>query len=331
MTLRRLISPVASVLVSAVAVFGVLLPASVGASVANPGTGSGLKVSPVVTNLTINAGETQTVQVYVQNVSTSGVTLQALINDFTSNDEAGTPALLLNNAYAPSHSLKRFITPINNFLLPGSSEKVVDVQITVPKGTPGGGYYGAIRFLPASQANGGNVTLTASVGSLILVKVPGNYKEQMKLLSLDVVKNEKSDPSTLFTNNKNLLASIRIQNQGDIQEQPFGKLLLKQGNKVLGIYEINNTQPRGNVLPDRTRRFTIKLDKVGNFGKYTLIGNFGYGTSGQLISGQSTFYVVPVAMILAAVVALLVLLFLIFVLPRMVKAYNKRILQRAGR
>jgi len=319
------------VLSSAMLLLVLVLPATVGASVSSPGTGSGLKISPVVTNLTINAGDTQTVQLFIQNVSSSSVALQALVNDFTSNNETGEPALLLNNAYAPSHSLKRFIVPISNFELPGKSEKVVNVQITVPKGTPGGGYYGAIRFLPAEQAAGGNVTLTASVGSLILVKVPGYYKEQMKLASLDVLKNVNSDPSVLFTNNKGLVASIRIQNLGDIQEQPFGKLLLKQGDKILAAYEINNTQPRGNVIPDSVRRFTVGLDKVGSIGKYTLVGNFGYGTNGQLISGETTFYVVPIPLILTIAVVILLLAFLVFVLPRIMKAYNRRILQRAAK
>jgi hypothetical protein len=135
----------------------------------------------------------------------------------------------------------------------------------------------------------------------------------------------------LFTSNKDLKAAARFENNGNVQEQPFGKIILKKGSKVLQTVEINNTDPRGNVLPDSIRRFEVDLNKVGSFGKYTVQGNFGYGTSGQLLSGETTFYVVPLALIILVAVLILVVLFLIFVLPRLVRRYNRAVVRRASR
>lgn len=333
MVYRKTIGAICSLL----AVITLITPAATHA--APPvNSGNGLKISPVITNLTVNPGQTQTLTVYVQNVTSATVTLQAVVNDFTaSSDESGVPALLLDpNQYATSHSLKRLVAPISNFTLQSNEQKTVNVVIAIPPNAPGGGYYGAIRFLPAAIGSGGNsnVTLSASVGSLILVKVPGSIKEDLELVSLDARKvdpntGEVGAPQMLFVNGKNIVAAVRFQNKGDVQEQPFGKVALEQGNKVLATYEINSTTPRGNVLPDSVRKFTVPLDKVGTFGVYTLTGNFGYGNSGQLMSGKETFYVIPIMAIVIAILIIALILSLIFVFPKLIRSYNRRVVQKA--
>ena len=311
----------------------VMVPIYAATASADATSANGMKVSPVASNLTINPGETQSVIVNVQNVTNVTGAYSVSINDFTAapNNESGQPALLLNpGEYAPTHSLKRYVAPIPNVTLKPGEEKAVTVLITIPKGTSGGGYYGAVRFSPVTNGSS-NVNLSASVASLILVRVPGNFKEQLNLASLDARSSVNASASVFFTSGKGLVAAIRFQNAGDVQEQPFGKVLLMQGNKQLAEYEVNDSTPRGNVLPDSIRMFTVPLDKVGAFGKYTLLGNFGYGTNGQLISGQTTFYIVPLPAILGVVAIILVILFFIFVFPRMKRAYDRGVLSRSRR
>src|SRR5579862_4282093 len=72
---------------------------------------NGYRVSPVRTDLTIKPGASEPVTVYIQNASDAVENLQAVVNDFQPpTDESGNPALLLNGATAPSHSLKQFAT-----------------------------------------------------------------------------------------------------------------------------------------------------------------------------------------------------------------------------
>lgn len=299
------------------------------------GSGNGLKISPVRTDRTIAPGNSDTVTVYVENVTSVGATFHALINDFIAGSgENGQPSLILDNdKFAPSHSLKRYIATIPDVTIAAGETKAVRVTINVPKDAAGGGYFGAVRFAPVSNVNGKqNVTLSASVGSLILVKVPGDIKDNLTISSFDVRKStEAKSGSSFFTSNKNLYAVVRFNNQGNIQEQPFGKIVLKKGSKTLQTTEINNTDPKGNVLPDSIRRFSVKLDKVGTWGKYTIEGNFGYGANGQLLSATSTFYVVPVALIITAVVLLVLIVAAIVGVPRAIKRYNQRVLRRGGR
>src|SRR5581483_2404429 len=282
--------------------------------------GNGLRISPVRSDLTIIPGASQTLDVYITNLTTAPANLQGVVDDFTAGaNESGTPAILLNGEKAPSHSLKGYVSPIGTFMLAGGQERDVKITITIPKGVAGGGYFGAIRFLPANLDSTKNVNLAASVASLVIVTVPGPVTEQMSLASFDVRSmntktNELNGPSVLFTHNKNLNAVVRFQNLGNIQEEPFGKILLKKGGSVLATYEINNIEPRGNVLPDSIRRFSVPLTGLSNFGKYTLEGNFGYSTKGQLLSATTNFYIVPVPAIVIAIVVLLVIILGIFLL-----------------
>jgi hypothetical protein len=108
-------------------------------------------------------------------------------------------------------------------------------------------------------------------------------------------------------------------------------LLKNHSGKVLAEYEINNVSPPGNVLPNSIRLFSEPLTKVGSFGEYKLEGNFGYGSNGQLLSASTTFYVIPAWLIIAFIALVLLLAFLIFGLPRLIKAYNRRVLRKAGR
>jgi hypothetical protein len=160
--------------------------------------------------------------------------------------------------------------------------------------------------------------------------VPGNITERLTIASFDV--RHKDSPSSFFTSNKDLTATVRLQNQGNLQEAPFGKILLKnRSGKVLATYELNNTSPPGNVLPDSIRKFPVDLKKVGGFGQYKLEGNFGYGANGQLLSASTTFYVIPKVVVVIFVGIVLLLAFLIFGLPRIIRGYNQRVLRKAGR
>lgn len=303
------------------------------ATAAPQGPGNGLRVSPVRQDFTVQPGTTKVVNVTVTNVTGGAATFQAIINDFVANsDESGNPALLLDpNQFAPSHSLKRFISNVPPVSLQPGEEKSVSITIKVPANAAGGGYYGAVRFAPGTNPNTKNaqLSLSGNVGSLILVKVPGDIKEQLSIASIDVLSDKKA--GNFFTTNKNLSVTVRFQNQGNIQEAPFGKLLVKNhSNKTIGSYEINNVDPAGNVLPDSIRKFNIPI-KAGSFGSYKVEGNFGYGSSGQLLSAATSFYVIPFYLILIFITIVALLVVAIFAIPRLIKAYNRRVLKRAGR
>jgi len=334
MTRRRVFKTMGASLATFVTILSTSLSpvfAATTTSSTGTGAGNGMRVSPVHSELTLQPGEATTVDVFITNVTGQKTTFQAIINDFVaSGDESGNPAIILDPSQsAPSHGLKQFIAPVANFTLNPGEQKDVKAVINLPKNVAPGGYYGAVRFAAVNAGTGKNVSLSASVASLILVRVAGDVKEQLSIASFDTRDQDKS--RTIFTSNKSIDAVVRFQNSGNVQEQPFGKILLKKGSKQIGSFDVNNTTPAGNVLPDSVRKFSVPLKGIGKFGKYSLEGNFGYGTSGQLLSAKTTFYVVPIPVIIIALILIVLILVAIFEAPRLVRRYNRRVLRKAGR
>ena len=295
---------------------------------------NGYKSSPVRTDLTVGPGNSTVVPVYLTNASSAVEHVQTIVNDFEApTDESGNPVLLLNGATAPTHSLKRFVTVQNpTFTLQPGQQTTVNVVVKVPAGVAGGGYYGAVRFAPLGSNGDKNVNLSASIASLILLTVPGNLVEQVSIAGFGVAQGAKDNNiGDIFLNNKNLHVIARFNNTGNVQEQPFGKILLKRGSNSLQSITINSADPPGNVLPSSIRLFSYNLSKVGWYGKYKVEGNFGYGSKGQLLTATATFYVIPLVFIVIAVLILLFILFLIFGLPRLIRRYNRRVVARANR
>ncbi|HSX34619.1 MAG TPA: hypothetical protein VLF62_03160, partial [Candidatus Saccharimonadales bacterium] len=292
---RRILTAVVVVMVAVANVAGPAFTGRAHAAQTSTVGGNALKISPVREDIVMDPGTTKVLDVYLTNLTSVTSYMHGVVNDFTAaGDETGKPQILLDeNQQAPSHSLKAFASPIGNFTLPPGAQKNVKVTITIPKGTAGGGYYGAIRFYPQQRAGEKNLNLAASVGSLVLLKVNGAVTEKMTVASFDVRRGDNA--AFLFTGSKGLTNVVRFQNTGNIQLEPFGKLQLKRFGKPVAEYEVNTRDPKASVLPDSIRRFDTNLSKVGSFGKFTLEGNFGYGADGQLVTAKTTFYVIPVA------------------------------------
>lgn len=287
-----------------------------------------LKVSPVRSDVEIPAGETKSVPIIVTNLTSQPITVRPIENDFVAGDERGTPSLILDeNQYAPTHSLKRFMTPLTNVTIPANEAKIVNVVITVPEDAQAGGYFGALRFAPVDPNGGGQVNLSASVASLILMTVPGPTVEKLELTDFKVLQDGKS--GSFFLTPEDIVATVRFQNKGNIQLGPFGKVTVTQGDNVVYDVDFNDTNPREVVLPDSARRWDVPLEKLGAFGYYTVTGVFTYGSTNQTFEVKQSFWVIPLWLIITAiavVVFLIALAIFLFVFLR----NNKRRRARRG-
>src|SRR5690606_38760246 len=176
--------------------------------------GNSLRVSPLRTDVRIHPGETRKVPVYVENLESKPVTLKPIQNDFIAgDDESGTPAIILDeNEYAPTHSLKRFMTPLDVITVQPGERRQVDVTIAVPADAQAGGYFGALRFAPSNTDGSQVVNVSGSVASLILLTVPGDLVESLQLTDFEIHSNGK--PMSRFLNSPdNVTAVIRLENK----------------------------------------------------------------------------------------------------------------------
>jgi hypothetical protein len=70
-------------------------------------------------------------------------------------------------------------------------------------------------------------------------------------------------------------------------------------------YEINSTDPRGNVLPLSSRWFIDDLKGIGTPGRYTIVANVTHGAGGEIITTKVNFWYIPLWMIGVVVVLVL--------------------------
>jgi WxL interacting protein linking bacterial and host surfaces len=288
-------------------------------------TGNGFQISPVRSELTISKGSSQTVDVTVTNPTASALNAQAIVNDFVaSSDESGDPRLLLNGGVAsPSHDFKKLVNNIPNVSLAAGATKEIAVTIAVPSNAASGGYYGAVRFVPLATAQSGNVGLTASVGTLFLITVPGNLIEKLNLVQLSAGHTDGST-SSILTGGKVAIIS-RLQNTGDIHVQPFGTVEIKNMfGKIVDEYQFNNTQPRANILPDSIRRFTDPLSYSHWFGRYTIEENLAYTSgSGNILTGSASFWYLPLWFVLVVVGIIFVIVVWIYYMIYRKRHYHR--------
>jgi len=289
-----------------------------------------LKVSPVRRDVEIKPGESKTVQMTVSNLTADAITVRPIENDFIAGDERGTPSLILDeNKYAPTHSLKRFMKPLTDVTIPAKASKTIGVVISVPKDAQAGGYFGAVRFAPTSANGGGQVNLSTSVASLVLMTVPGATVEKLAMTDFSVQQDGKTGET--FGSPDKIQVTTRFQNTGNVQEGPFGKVTVQQDDKKV-VYEtdFNNKNPRDMVLPDSARRWDIPLKNIGAFGHYTVTATFTYGKDNQTIDVSKSFWVIPQMVIIGAIVGLLVLIALIVGVVMFLRNYKRRILRNHG-
>ena len=294
----------------AIALSGV---ASLPVNAANQNVGQALEIAPPVLNIKADPGQTVKANISLRDVSTSPLVVRNQINDFVAAGEDGTPKILLDdNGQDSPYSLKTWIQGLPQFTLKPREVNQLPLTIRVPKTAAPGGYYAVIRFTASPPGlDGSGVSLSASLGTLVLLRVNGDAKESVKIEQFQATKNSKSNwlfesaPITFVT---------RVKNQGSSHEQPVGQITVKDmfGSATANV-NVNLNQ--NNVLPGSIRRFEQPLDStvIGNrilFGRYTADLKMQYGTKGQTITASTSFWVIPYRMI-GFIILLLVIAFII--------------------
>ena len=292
-------------------------------------TGQALEISPPVLNLRANPGQTVTSTIQLRDVSTSSLVVRNQINDFVAGGEDGTPKLLLESGQDSPYSLKDWVQPLPQFTMKPKAINRLQLKIKVPKNASPGGYYAVIRFTGTRpDLDGTGVSLSASLGTLVLLKVNGNAKESMSMEQFYATTND-GKPSSLFESSPITLVE-RVRNTGNIHQQPNGQVTVKDffGNVIATL---NVNLPGNNVLPGSVRKFQQNLDStvIGDrflFGRYTADVKLTYGSKQQTFTSSTSFWVIPYRLIAFAIILLVIIAILIRIgLAR----YNERVIERS--
>jgi hypothetical protein len=287
--------------------------------------GQGLEISPPVIELAGTPGQTATTSIRLRNVTKGDLVVNGQADDFGAKGENGEPQILLDEKEASRYSLKFWVQAVPSFRLKSQEVRTAQISFMVPQNAEPGGHYGVIRFTGVPpELEGTGVSLSASLGSLVLMRVGGNIKEDLSVAEFFAGKNGKK--GGLFESGPVTLTE-RIKNNGSVHVKPVGNVEVFDsfGKKVASVPVSN---PARNVLPDSIRRFDQSLTNKGMLGRYTAKFSVSYGSGKTLSSQTLAFWVIPWKLIL---LVLLVLVVITLALRQTIRRYNRHIINQARR
>jgi hypothetical protein len=293
-------------------------------------SGQGLEISPPVIELAADPGQTVTASIRVRNVTAGQLIAKGKADDFgAGTDESGQPKLLLDETGATRFSLKYWVSGVPDLRLAPQELKTTTVIIKVPQNAEPGGHFGVIRFTAVPpDLEGTGVALSASVGTLVLLRVSGPITEKLSVAELSSWRGlgTKAAQETTFFEHGPVGFVVRLKNDGSVHEKATGTIDVTNmfGGKTASV-KVN--EKGGNVLPDSIRRFEQSLDKKQLFGLYTAKLAMTY-SNGKKLEGNLSFWVIPWKLLLLLLVGLVALVFL---LKLSIRRYNEHIIAMARR
>lgn len=283
--------------------------------------GQGLEISPPLLDLKANPGEEVKTKLQVRNVTQGTLVIKAQFEDFIAGGEDGQPKILLSEGEKSPYSIKDWLNAPSDITLAPGQRQAIDVSIKVPQDASPGGHYGVVRFTgtPPEIENTG-VSLSASVGTLILVNVSGNTTQSARIAELFTSRNGKK--GSLFEYGP-VGITTRVQNTGNVHFQPKGTVQVKDTfGRTVHLAQFN--EDSRNVLPGSIRKFEQTFDKKLLFGKYTVQADIVYGSENQITSAKTTFWVVPYKLIGIVILGIALLILL-------ARSYNRFIISRSNK
>lgn len=267
----------------------------------------GLTISPPITELRLKEGEVSSKNIKLTNPTNRVIEVYPRVMDFRAKGEGGEPAFFEAGDEGTRFSLSKWIsfTQTKVALTP---HQVVDFkyELKVPVSAEPGGHYGVLFFATEPQKNeegSSNVALSSMVGSLILVKVPGEVSESANL--------ESFTTKSFFNLNNNISFLTRVQNSGNIHVKPRGEIVIKS---IFGseVDRVTVNEQGGNVLPESTRKFENEW-KSGKFllGLYNAKVHLVYGDTGKVLDKSLSFIVIPWWIVVIKIIILIIITVLV--------------------
>lgn len=288
----------------------------------------GLEISPPVGDYSANPGQTLNIALKVRNITDNDLTVKTKISDFKAKDEEGNADVLPEGQDNGAYSIKNWITKIPDFSIAPKELKTIQVNVRVPDKADPGGHYGAITFTPvatSSLSSGSGVVVSASVNSLVLVRVGGSAKESLSFEDFFTADQKKN--RTRIFQSPDITFISRLRNSGTVHLQPAGNIeVFDIFGRRIATLTVNETNRK--ILPASIRRFENQLKKKFLFGYYKARETVVYGNDKNTVSKTISFFVIPWKLI---IIVLLSLVALFFILRFAIRKYNAMIIRKHGK
>ncbi|MEI6565268.1 MAG: hypothetical protein WCR20_01215 [Verrucomicrobiota bacterium] len=299
---------------------------------------SALTISPVRMEVSGDPGSTITKDITLFNDNkTTEETYYVTYSNFESQGETGSPLFV-----EPKSDLGTWINTADKVVVlkPGET-RTLPFTMTIPKDAYSGGHFAAI-FFGNNPGEGGQVSVGAKTGSLVLLTVNGKVLEAGGLSSFGTVEHKS------VYNSLPISMEYRFKNDGNDRVKPEGTVTVRN-MFYMPVSKINANIVSGNILPHSTRLFSgidwtynttgIKESvPVGFFnavsyqwknfalGPYFVHLDLAYGSNSTHSVKNIMLFVLPWQLL---IIIIIILAIVIFGGREILKAYNKSIIERA--
>ena len=189
------------------------------------------------------------------------------------------------------------VSPKEFILEPGGLQRVRFIIDVPPDAAPGGHYLSILASLDVSGAGPGGVSVGHRVGALILLRVAGEVKEDLRVAAFTGPGFAARGPVTF-----DLLA----RNWGNVHLRPAGVVTV--GN-MFGDEVARMPIQKENILPGSERSFAVTWDAGWQIGSFTAEYVGIYGAQNTVVKSRSTVVIFPWHVALPALAALALAMF----------------------
>jgi hypothetical protein len=261
-------------------------------SAVQPGSQSGLTVSPAIVDNTVDPGAQFSVPITVFNITPKPVGI-------TASPDGLDPNQPIDPSVSAEYNISSWFSIAEPmFLLAPGENKSVDVSVTVPENAEPGGHYATIYFQAADgdESQDASAKLSARVGVVVLLTVKGDLRPNVELVGqIETAKTQFAAGPTTFT--------FDLRNTGNVHFQPEGSLVVKD---VFGREVKTLPLPVGYLLPGTQRSYEVTWERGVRPGWYTADVSLQAGITLQATSQR--FLLLPLILVLPLLVLLVGLL-----------------------
>ncbi len=265
--------------------------------------GISITLSPQSLDTAINQGQSTTHVFRITNGSTVAFAIETTPRNFVPSGNEG--AIQIEEEDTP-YSLAKWISvsPSGPVTVEPNQTADFEVTISVPENADPGGHFGSVVFstLPSNQ-EGSAASISQELAPVILVRVPGDVKEQASLASFKAL-------NTPVTTERDITFETIVKNEGNVHVKPTGTVSIFNtfGKQVASTQVESN-----NVIPGAERKMSAIWENSGfRLGRYTARLTMVYGNENKLITAETSFIILPLKQVVPAIVALIILAFIIY-------------------
>ncbi len=294
-----------------------------------------LTISPARVEISGDPGAQVGGQFTLINEQSTAQTFYVSYENFSAQGETGAPAFSSEKT-----GLDTWITiPESSITIaPGQIEQV-PYTISIPAGTDPGGYFSVV-FLSTTppSAGGGQVSIGAKIGMLLLLRVNGNVAESAGISQFD------KNGHGFFYKTLPVALRYKFHNGGGDRVEPTGQVTIRD-TLFLPAAHLDANNETGNILPGSTRQFIVTWIKDvyavppqgffanaqyewHNFaiGLYSAHVDLSYGTKGLHATNTTWFFVFPWEL---AIILLVVIVIVWWGGKTLLRRYNRYIIRQA--